>query len=83
MLQNRKIKEKNSSCSRAFDKPTDSESQTDSNNDADDISINKLMLIKITVLQKDSDQEDGRNVIADTTLGARWGARCHAPPPRC
>ena len=40
MLQNKKIKEKRSSCSQVFDKPTDSESQTDFGNTADDISIN-------------------------------------------
>ena len=70
MLQNRKMKEKKSSCSQAFDKPTDYESQTDSDNGAGDISIN----VNKDNRARESDQGDGRNVIADTTIGPRRGA---------
>ena len=60
-------KNKDSSCSQAFDKPNNSESQADSDNGADDISMN----VDIDNCARESDQ--GRNVIADTTIGARRG----------
>ena len=52
-----------SSCSQASDKPTDSESQTDSDNGADDILIN----LNVDNRARKSDRGDRRDVIADTT----------------
>ena len=75
MMQNRKIK-KDSSCSQAFGKPTDSESQTDSDNGANDISMN----VNIDNRARESDQGDGRNAIADATMGARRGRHGAMPP---
>ena len=66
----------------SFDKPTDSESQTNFDNGADDISTN----VNKDNRARESDQGNDSNVVTETTMGARrrgHGAMLPPPPLIC